>query len=75
MRTVPGATEEMSAVSKAPRSNKPAFDYAKAMSEMPEVHDYEYIMPPTAPKDTEQLSASELKVGWVLAWCGAGEAG
>lgn len=63
VRTVPGATDEMSAVTKAPRHNKPAFDFAKAMSEMPEVHDYEYIMPPTAAKDKEQLSAAELKVG------------
>jgi uncharacterized coiled-coil DUF342 family protein len=62
VRTVPGATDEMSAVAKAPKHSKPAFDFAKAMSEMPEVHDYEYIMPPTAPKDTEQLSAAELKV-------------
>lgn len=68
VRTVPGATDAMSAVAKAPKVSKPAYDYAKAMGEMPEVHDYEYIMPPTAPK-TEQLSADELKVGWVLIAC------
>jgi len=62
VRVVPGASEEWSAAPK-PRVHKTSHhDYARQMAEMPEVPDYEYIMPVAAKKTEEQLSAAEVKV-------------
>eukprot|EP00879_Flechtneria_rotunda_P024981 GHRR01026509.1.p1 GENE.GHRR01026509.1~~GHRR01026509.1.p1 ORF type:complete len:412 (+),score=248.16 GHRR01026509.1:238-1473(+) len=62
MRVVPGAFDELTAPSKAPKAPKLSFDHARMLAEVPEVPDYEYIMPVAAPKQAgEQLSAAELK--------------
>ncbi|KAF8056252.1 PPI1 [Scenedesmus sp. PABB004] len=61
VRIVPGATDELAAPPKARSHAKPAFHHAKAMAEVPEVPDYEYIMPPPKAKEGEELSAAEVK--------------
>jgi hypothetical protein len=68
VRIVPGATDELVASSaKAARAHaKPTFDSYKAMAEVPEVPDYEYIMPPPREVSAETLSKEELKVGGIL---------
>lgn len=61
---VPGATEEMSAAPRVQKQSKHAFDYAKAMCEVPEVPDYEYLLPTSAPKSDAahgDLSAADIK--------------
>jgi hypothetical protein len=64
VRIVPGATDELVAASaKAARSHaKPTTDNYKAMAELPEVPDYEYIMPPPKERSAESVTKEELKV-------------
>eukprot|EP00775_Hariotina_reticulata_P001871 gene1871-2208_t len=61
VRLVPGASEEWAAAPKPKAHKSMHHDYARQMAEMPEVPDYEYIMPVVAKKTEEQLSAAELK--------------
>lgn len=64
MRIVPGIIDELVASSaKAARAHaKPAADKYKAVAELPEVPDYEYIMPPPKEVSAETMSKEELKV-------------
>lgn len=63
VRIVPGITDELIASSaKAARAHaKPAADKYKAVAELPEVPDYEYIMPPPKEVSAETMSKEELK--------------
>jgi hypothetical protein len=66
VRIVPGASEEWAAAPKPKAHKSMHHDYARQMAEMPEVPDYEYIMPVVAKKTEEQLSAAEVKVSLLL---------
>jgi hypothetical protein len=68
VRIVPGATDELVASSaKAARAHaKTSATQHKVMAEVPEVPDYEYIMPPPREVSAETLSKEELKVGVML---------